>query len=160
MPIEQVPEFLPSAKRDGLVTSIISQGKFASTTEMPIRTDNAVECNIFLIESSADDGKKYTLAHVWAGELSSNLEGYQRKDLAKEVKNSGRAIAITGERSSPFRPTARELKYEGIDTKKHITVDSGRKWVSVVYKPKENEIFVRAGSDQDTKEVLVYDGFE
>ena len=100
------------------------------------------------------------MIHIWAGDLELNLDGYKRKDLAMEIKNSGRAIGITGGMSTGVIPAARELKYEGIDTQKHIAVESGKRYISVVYKPKENEIFARIGSDEDATEVWVYDGFE
>ncbi len=160
IPISEVAEFADDARKKGVVATIVGQGQMASTEHMPIRTDNAATCNIFLIKTPQEGGRrKYTLVHVWSGELDSNLEGHKRKDIAALTNNQSTAIAITGGRSASYVSTAREFKCEGITTTKHIDVPTGNRYVSAVYRPDSNDILVRIGSDMDATEVWVYEGF-
>lgn len=160
IPVSEVPKFANDAKARGAVSTIVNQGCMASTEHLPIRTDNAADCNVFLIKTPQEDGhNKYTLVHVWAGDLDLNLPGNRRKDIVKLTNDKSIAIGITGDRSMSIVPTAREFKYENITTVKHINVPTGNRYVSAVYRPDKNDILVRIGSDMDATEVYVYDGF-
>lgn len=160
IPVSEVPEFADNAVRSGAVSKIVRQGQMASTEHLPIRTDNASNCNIFIIKTPEENGENtYTLVHVWAGDLDLNLPDHRRKDIAELANEKSTAIGITGGRSVPIQPTAREFKYEGITTTKHIDIPSGNRYVSVVFRPKSNDILIRIGSDMDATEVWEYEGF-
>lgn len=159
MPIAEVPEFADDAVSKGNVVKRVSQGFMSLTETKPIRTDNASDCNVFLIKTSKDSSTEYALIHVWAGDLDLNRPGAKRKDVADITNETSLAIGITGGRSVSIIPTARELKYEGITTVKHINIPSGNRYISVVYRPEDNKVLVRVGADTDATEVWLYDGF-
>ena len=160
LPISEVPEFADDAFRQGLITEKVTQGSMGSTEHLPIRTDNASDCHVFLIkEPMKDQTTKYDLIHVWAGDLYLNKPGAKIDDLAKKIIG-GEAIAITGSRSVGINATSRDLlQRTRVTTKKRIDVASGNRYVSVVYRPDSNEILIRVGDDIDATEVWVYDGF-
>lgn len=158
--VQDVPEFCGSSASDCGVSAIIGQGRMASTEYLPIRTDNASACNIFIIKTPQEGmADKYTMVHIWSGDLDLNLPGHKREDIAAITNDKSIAIGITGGRSVGIIPTAREFKYEGITTTKHISASTGNRYVSVVYRPESNEILVRVGADVDATEVWVYEGF-
>ena len=160
LPISEVAEFDDYAVTKGVVGNRVNQGHMGATEILPIRTDNASDCNVFLIKTLKENGHiEYVLVHVWAGNLDLNRPGARRKDIAAITNETSLAIGITGGRSASIVPTAREFKYEGITTVKHIHIPSGNRYVSVVYRPEDNNILVRVGADTDATEVYLYEGF-
>ena len=160
VPVRDVPEFNDDASAKGIVAKVVHQGQMGSTEHLPIRSDNASVCNIFVIKTPGE-GKpdRFTMVHVWSGELDLNLNGSRRKDIATLANDKSTAIGITGGRSTAYGVTAREFKYEGITTTKHIDVPSGNRYVSAVFRPETNDILVMVGSDEDATEVWEYGGF-
>ncbi len=158
--IDDVPEFGMGVVGRGIVKKVVGQGQVGSTEDLPIRTDNASDCNIFLIKTPRKDGPtQYSLVHVWAGDLDLNLPGAKQKDIAALTNKESVAIGITGGRSASITATAMDLKHEGITTVKHIHVPTDNRYVSTVYRPETNEILIRIGADVDATEVWIYDGF-
>ena len=156
VPLEEVPEF----EQDAKMVIHVPQAAMAISENVTLRTDNASNCNVFLIRTPQSKGSDQTMMlHNMAGDMDRNHEGSKRDDIKDKINESSKGIAITGGRSAGINPTVRGLAYAGLETKKHITVDSGKRYVSVVYRPKTDEILVRVGSDEDATEVYVYEGF-
>ena len=155
--INDVPEFGKDAVTKGIVKKV-GQAKMDSTVMLPIRTDNAADCNVFLIKTSIKDGAvEYTLVHSFNGDINANADGARLDDVVSLTNRESVAIGIT-RGSVSIVSTARELKNEGITTVKHIGVPTNR-YVSAVYRPETNEILIRVGADTDATEAWVYDGF-
>ncbi|MFZ2149557.1 MAG: hypothetical protein WAV15_00125 [Minisyncoccia bacterium] len=160
VPVSEVPEFAEDALAKGVVGTKVGQGQVGVVDNKPIRTDNVADCKIFIIKIPGGGGRnRYALAHIWAGDIDLNLEGHKREDVAKLVNKGSVAIGITGGRSNSIISAARQFKYEGVSTVKHIDAPSGNRYVSVVFRPESNEILIRVGADTDATEVLVYEGF-
>ncbi|GEM_PF-3827847 len=159
LPINSIPEFRKDTDDTGVI--MVPQGLMGSTDTLPIRTDNASTCSIFLIKTPTEHlSIQYNLVHVLAGNLKLNQPGAKIEDIATSANHHSRAIGIT--RATDARsiiPTVRELQYQGVITVKQINVPVGNRYISTVYRPQTNEILVRVGSDVDATEVWVYDGF-
>lgn len=157
IPVAEVPEFSTGVVNSGIVEAVVPQGAFALSTGKPLRTDNMVDCNVFIMKTKVDEkSDRYALVHVWAGDLAMNHPEHKRADIAKTINSSTEAIAVTGSRSASPIATARELRYEGAVTRKRISVESGNRWVSVVFRPQTNEVLVRLDEDPN---VLMFKAF-
>jgi hypothetical protein len=160
IPDTEVPEFQMGAVREGLVNAI-GQGQMVSSEGMPLRTDNAANCQLLLLQTPLPENTtRHTLVHIWAGDFELNLPGHRLKDILNLTNDETTAIFVTGSRNHSIVSAARDLKYDGgINTVKHIQAPSQSGYVNLVYRPTTNESLVKVGNIDDTREVLVFEGF-
>ena len=150
---ELVPEFEVGAVSSGEVTGV-AQSCMKSTQEKPIRTLNVDKCNVMLVRHGEE--VSYDLFHNQNGDMDQNAKGYRVDDVRGRYTDVS-GILISSKKSLGTTSTMRTMRYRGVTTQKHIQIDSGKENISVVYRPKDNKIFLKIGESGD---ILEFKGFE